>query len=113
MAKHTGDNVRKLANYPLVAVVWDDAFALSEQTTMEEIESSYHKAQRFTTFGLLLKESEAGITLAGEIESNGQFRHVSFIPRGMIVEMVLLGVPRRKVKRAKTTPTSRPDDGAH
>lgn len=91
----------QLTSYHLVCVIWDDAFAVSEQTTLEEIEASYHKAQRFSTFGLLLKDSESGVTLAGELESNGQFRHVAFIPKKMIVEVIDFGIPKKPVARRR------------
>lgn len=90
-----------LAEHQLAAIVWDDAWGEDAQMTLHEIESKQARPQRFTTFGLLLKESEAGYVLAGELEENGAFRHVMFIPRGMVVEVVLLGVPKRKVKREK------------
>lgn len=98
---------RKLTSYHLYAVVWDDAWGEDAQMTLHEIESKQARAQRFTTFGLMIKENEQGVVLAGELEEDGAFRHVMFIPAGMIVEKVDLGVPTRKIQR---TSRKRKDD---
>lgn len=89
-----------LSNYHLVAVVWDDAWGNDGQMTLHEIESRQAHPERFTTFGLRIKEAEEGIVIASEVEENGAFRHVNFVPKGMIVEIIDLGVPRRKPVKA-------------
>lgn len=91
----------KLANKPLVAVTWDDAHGTNLGDYSEsEIERDFHKPARYTTFGLLVKENEAGVTLASDV-SEGTYRGVAFIPRGMIVEIVNLGVPQKREPRKR------------
>jgi hypothetical protein len=86
----------KLATKPLVAVTWDDAHGTNLGDYSEsEIERDFHKAARYTTFGLLVKEDTAGVTLASDV-SEGSYRGVAFIPRGMIVDLVNLGIPQKR-----------------
>lgn len=81
----------------LACVVWDDAHISLDEYNQGEIERDVHKPCRVNTFGLVVAESEAGITLAmQEGAEDGKFRHVNFIPRGMIVEVIDLGIPKRK-----------------
>lgn len=89
----------RLATKPLVAVTWDDAHGTNLGDFSEsEIERDFHKAARYTTFGLLVKEDAAGVTLASDV-SEGTYRGVAFIPRGMIVDLVNLGIPQKRETR--------------
>jgi hypothetical protein len=88
-----------LSDLPLACVIWLDAKgdALGEHTR-ESIDREYHQPTPFATFGLLVKQNEAGITLAMEQCPplvGTEHRGLAFIPRGMIVEVILLGRPRR------------------
>lgn len=89
-----------LSKKHLVCVVWDDAHISLDEYTQGEIERDVHQPCRVNTFGLCVQDSEAGITLAmQEGATDGKFRHVNFIPRGMIVDVVDLGVPKKKSKK--------------
>lgn len=87
----------------LVCVVWDDAHAmLAGDYTQQEAQMQFHKASRYHAFGLLLVEDEKGVTIATEWCDDG-WRGLNFIPRGMVVEVIDLGVPKRKpVKKVKS-----------
>lgn len=91
-----------LSNKHLACVTWDDAHVSLDEYNQGEIERDVHKPCRVNSFGLIVGDNEAGITLAmQEGVEDGKFRHVNFIPRGMIVEVVDLGPPRQKTKRKK------------
>jgi hypothetical protein len=88
-----------LSKYHLAAVIWDDAHHSLDEFSKEEIGRQFHKAARETNYGLLVEDDEAGVTIAMEEGADGQFRHPFFIPRQMIIEVIDLGIPRRKIKR--------------
>lgn len=96
---------RALSDRPLVCVVWDDAHGGDfNEYTADEIARNRHRAARIQTFGLLVQDDERGLTLAQEMtaEPAGEFTHfrgINFIPRGMVREVIALGVPKRPVRR--------------
>lgn len=92
----------KDSTHPLVAVVWDDAKASAVvEYDLNEVRTQFHKAARYTTYGLLLVDDEKGITLANEEGDDQNLRGLTFIPRAMIVEVVVLGRQRPKKPRPK------------
>jgi hypothetical protein len=100
-----------LANLPLVCVLWLDAHdGKAGEYTKTEILQDYHKPAIIRTFGLLLIDNEEGVTLVKEITSEDDeegettYRGRGFIPRGMVKELVNLGVPKRPRRR---TPSSK------
>jgi hypothetical protein len=102
-----------LTDRPLVCVEWLDAHGSTVgEHTIEEIQRDRHKPAPILTFGLLLIDDEKGITVASEItgteERDGAttYRGVGFIPRGMVREVIPLGVPKKK-KPSKTRTPSR------
>lgn len=91
-----------LSQKHLACVVWDDAHISLDEYNQGEIERDIHKPCRVNIFGLVVADSTAGITLAmQEGAEDGKFRHVNFIPRGMIVDVVDLGMPKKKMKRKR------------
>jgi hypothetical protein len=93
--------------HPLVAVVWDDAKATAVvEYDLNEVRTQFHKAARYTTYGLLLVDDDKGITLASEEGDDHNLRGLTFIPRQMIVEVVILGRQRAKRTRAKRQPAA-------
>lgn len=87
----------------VVCVTWTDAhgnaFAIYEAHELP------HAPAIVKTYGVLLREDEAGVSLACEVFEGGNFRGVTFIPRGMIQEMTDIG------KRAKKrVPKEQPHD---
>lgn len=77
---------------PLVALRWSDAHGTA--TTTYEIYELPHKACTITTYGLLLREDEAGVSIACEDAGAGCYRGVTFVPRALIIEIKPIG--RRK-----------------
>jgi hypothetical protein len=91
--------------HPLVAVVWDDAKATAVvEYDLNEVRTQFHKAARYTTYGLLLVDDDKGITLASEEGDDRNLRGLTFIPRQMIDEVVILGRQRAKRTRPKRQP---------
>jgi hypothetical protein len=87
---------------PLAAVVWDDAKATAVvEYDLNEVRTQFHKAARYTTYGLLVIQDDKGITLASEEGDDQNLRGLTFIPRQMVVEVVLLGKPRARKARPK------------
>jgi hypothetical protein len=84
-----------LSTFPLAAVRWLDAHgnALGDYN-LGEIRRDFHKPEEYWSFGLLVQDDEVGVTLASE-QSGDTVRGISFIPRGMVGEVILLGPPVR------------------
>lgn len=89
----------KDSTHPLVAVVWDDAKATAVvEYDLNEIRTQFHRAARYTTYGLLIVDDQQGVTLASEEGDDHNLRGLTFIPRQMIVEVVT--VTRRRQRKA-------------
>lgn len=86
---------------PLVRVVWDDAHATSTTAAFSEHEIP-HAPIRITTYGLLLREDEKGVTVASEACADGTYRGLTFVMRVMLVsiEPVVKASGRRGRRRA-------------
>jgi hypothetical protein len=99
----------KQSAHPLVAVVWDDAKATAVvEYDLNEVRTQFHRAARYTTYGLRLVDDDKGVTLASEEGDDHNLRGLTFIPRPMIVEVVMLHQPRtrkaRQKRQAQATP---------
>jgi len=93
--------------HPLVAVVWDDAKATAVvEYDLNEVRTQFHKAARYTTYGLLLVDDDKGITLASEEGDDQNLRGLTFIPRAMIVEVGFLGRQRARKARPRRQPAA-------
>jgi hypothetical protein len=95
---------RELATLPLVCVVWLDAHGRTDgEFTAEDIARDHHDPAPIKTFGLLVHDDERGVSIAQEITSEGNapttYRGLGFIPRGMVQEVIYLGVPKRPAKK--------------
>lgn len=106
-----------LSDLPLACVVWDDAHgAAVGEYTMDEAKRDFHKPAPVKTFGLLMQDDETGVTLGSEDTSQPSepaptYRGLSFIPRPMIKEVIIIGVPKRPTPRVKRPqPTAPPGD---
>lgn len=83
----------------VVCVTWTDAhgnaFAIYEAHELP------HAPAIVKTYGVLLREDDAGVSLASEVFEGGNYRGVTFIPKGMIRELMDVGrKPRAKRVRA-------------
>lgn len=91
-----------ISKHHLICCLWADAHMSMDEWTPNEVERDFHKPEMVYAFGLLVQDNDIGITLAMEEGQNdGKFRHLTFIPRKMIVEVIDLGVPKKKVKQVK------------
>lgn len=79
---------------PLVALRWYDAHATA--TANYEIHELPHRAIEITTYGLLLRDDETGVSIACEDAGAGCYRGVTFVPRAMVVEVKHMKPQRRK-----------------
>lgn len=82
---------------PLVALRWKDAHATA--TATYEIHELPHRALEITTYGLLLRDDEDGISIACEDCGGGCYRGVTFVLRVLVVECK--PVKPTRAKRAK------------
>lgn len=85
---------------PLVEVLWDDAHMSLDEYTAEEAERDIHRPEQVKSYGLLVREDERGVTIAMDIGvSDGKYRKLTFIPKGMVIKVTELGQPRQPRKR--------------
>lgn len=92
----------KHSAHPLVAVVWDDAKATAVvEYDLNEVRTQFHRAARYTTYGLMLVDDDKGITLASEEGDDHNLRGLTFIPRPMVLEVVTLTRPRTRNARVR------------
>jgi hypothetical protein len=83
-------------NLPLVIVEWNDAWVRADiPVTLDDVASS-HKPEVIITLGWVLRDDDAGISLANEYYDS-TYRGRTFIPRGMIkaVTPYKLSKPRK------------------
>lgn len=90
-----------LAEKPLCCVIWNDAHGKEAgEFTEEEIAEHFHDPAPIHTFGLLIKDDAKGVTIAQELTNPGDskptYRGLGFVPRDMVVKVILFGVPKEK-----------------
>lgn len=95
---------RELTLLPMVCVIWLDAHGRSDgEFTAEEIARDFHDPAPIKTFGLLVNDDDRGLTVASEITSGENdeptYRGLGFIPRGMVQDVIQLGIPKRAAKK--------------
>lgn len=78
---------------PLVALTWLDAHGSA--TDQYEIHELPHKALEIVTYGLLLRDDEAGVSIANEYCGGGVYRGVTFVPHSLVVEIKPVKRPRK------------------
>ena len=80
---------------PLVSLRWMDAHATAATSAYEPHELP-HRAAEVTTYGLLLRDDEQGISIASEDIGAGMYRGITFVPRQLIVHLKHLQRPRKR-----------------
>lgn len=88
---------------PLVCVHWKDAHGSASQAYTEA--NIPHSVYPMETYGLLLRDDEAGVSIANEtywddIDHERNYRGHTFIPRGMVSKIEVV----RDVKKPKAPP---------
>jgi len=94
---------------PWWRVVWEDAHGSStEEVTLQD---PPHSPVVVISYGYLLRNDEAGITVASEYTSNNTYRSYSFIPRRMVIEAAscLFRVSRPARRKAVPPPPKAED----
>ena len=90
---------------PLVKITWQDAHA---STTVAYADHEIpHAAMEIQTVGWLLKEDEAGVSVANEFCSDATYRGYTFVPRGMIKSVQLLDRAPKTKKPKKVKPAGK------
>jgi hypothetical protein len=79
---------------PLVQLRWLDAHSTSTNTY--ELHELPHRALEITTYGLLLRDDGAGVSIANEYCGGGVYRGVTFVPRTLVLEVKPVKRPRKK-----------------
>ena len=83
----------------LVSLRWMDAHGSA--TACYEVHELPHKALEITTFGLLLRDDETGVSIANEDCGGGTYRGVTFVPRSLVLECK----PVKRIKKARVSGT--------
>lgn len=90
-----------MKNLPLVLVEWLDAWVRADvPVTLEDVGQS-HKPEIIHTLGWILRDDEAGISLANEFYDD-TYRGRTFIPRAMIKTVIPYNLSKKRVKKAVT-----------
>lgn len=81
----------------VVCVTWTDAHGNS--FAVYEPHEIPHAPAIVKTYGVLMREDEAGVTIGHEVFENGGVRGITFVPKGMIREIVDVGSRRKRAPR--------------
>lgn len=83
----------------LVRVLWNDAHG-SAANVVYDIDEIPHAPIECTSYGILLKDDEVGVSIASEQVDVDTYRGYSFVPRGMLVKLE----PIKKSRKRKPKP---------
>lgn len=92
-----------ISTKPIVVVRWNDAQSSATKVYTEN-ETAYHAPIVMETLGWLLKDDDAGVSIVTEVfsEEGLNYRGHTFVPRGMVIEVIHLPIkPVRSRKRAQ------------
>lgn len=81
----------------LVRVTWLDAHG-SAANVVYDIDEIPHAPIECTSYGILLKDDEVGVSIASEQVDVDTYRGYSFVPRGMLVKIEPVVKPKRQRK---------------
>jgi hypothetical protein len=84
-----------MIDFPLVCVMWDDAWGSKEdEVTLEDVGLS-HKPTIVTTVGWLVHQDDAGLSIFNEKYEN-KFRGRTFIPAALVKSVTPVIKPRKR-----------------
>lgn len=92
---------------PYCACAWSDAHspAATDVYNLSSI-GDIHGSMTIVTSGWLLRQDDAGVTLASEWCGGDDFRGITHVPAGMVREVVMIPIPKPKKKRPPKEPVS-------
>ncbi len=82
----------------LVRVTWEDAHG-SAANVAYELEEIPHAAIKVVSYGILLKDDEAGVSIASEVCDATVYRGYGFMPRKMVLAVDLVKSPNSARRR--------------
>jgi hypothetical protein len=85
---------------PLVALRWKDAHGTA--TAAYSLHEIPHEAIEITSYGLLLRQDDIGVSVASEECKDGTYRGVTFVPKELILEVRNL-LPIKRPRKKKLT----------
>jgi hypothetical protein len=88
--------------HKLVAVIWDDAH-VAQAASMDDEEIRSMRPVTMTTYGLLVRDDDEMAGVAAELQDDGSFRGVTFVPRSLVREIVPLGRWPKRQRSPRTT----------
>jgi hypothetical protein len=94
----------KLLDRPFVAVRWADAHGAA--TTEYAEHELPHRPAHYTTYGFLMRQDDAGLTIVTEHSDEHTYRGVSFVPAAMVVEIIALKLGQARTKKVPVPTTS-------
>lgn len=86
----------------LVKVTWHDAHG-SAANVCYDLEEIPHVPVLVTSYGILLKHDDVGVSIASEKCDDSTWRGYSFVPAGMLVSVEPVEKPKR-VRKPKGEP---------
>jgi hypothetical protein len=99
----------------IVIVEWIDAHTTElEELKPEDVEGELHFGYHTTSFGLLVRSDEKGLSLCTDLQTGPDgsmhYRCAHFIPRGMILSERTLPAPKHAKKSRVRKPRQKPRD---
>ena len=94
----------KIIDKPFAVVYWRDAHTVGGTTELAEHEIA-HAPAHYTRYGFVLRQDQAGVTLASEHSNEHTYRGIDFIPAEMIVEIALVKLTPVRAKKTATVIT--------
>lgn len=83
---------------PLVKVIWKDAHGVAGTTALS-LHEIPHGAIEITSYGLLLRQDDHGVSIVSEVCADGTYRGYTFVPAGMLISVEPVIKPKRVKKR--------------
>jgi hypothetical protein len=89
----------KQPDRPFALAIWHDAKVINDEVKIEDI--SNVPWTRFHTAGWLIKENAEGYWIAAEwAPEDHTWRTVTSVPKGMLVELTVMNLSKRRTKKA-------------
>lgn len=87
-----------MSELPLVVIEWDDAWVKADEAIVLSDVSATHKPLTVTTIGWLLREDDAGVSVANEIYDE-TYRGRTFIPKAMVRKLTRFALTKPRTKK--------------